>query len=49
MAGGDQFDIFKQGKNTRSYGLDRQALIEYLQYLEKEPEKWPKIEGRIRQ
>ena len=49
MAGGDQFDIFKQGKNTRSYGLDRQALIEYLQYLKKEPEKWPKIEGRIQQ
>jgi 2',3'-cyclic-nucleotide 2'-phosphodiesterase (5'-nucleotidase family) len=49
MAGGDQFDILKQGENARSYGLDRQALIEYLQYLKQQPEKWPKIEGRIRQ
>lgn len=44
MAGGDQFEMLKQGKNTRSYGLDRQALIEYLKSY---PGKWPKIEGRI--
>jgi 5'-nucleotidase len=44
MAGGDQFEMLKQGKNTRSYGLDRQALIEYLKRY---PGKWPKIEGRI--
>ncbi|MDH7499474.1 MAG: bifunctional UDP-sugar hydrolase/5'-nucleotidase [candidate division NC10 bacterium] len=44
MAGGDQFEILKQGKNTQSYGLDRQALIDYLQ---KYPKKWPTIEGRI--
>jgi len=48
MAGGDQFDILTQGKNTRSYGLDRQALTEYLKMLRKNPEKWPRIEGRIR-
>jgi len=46
MAGGDQFEILKQGKNTRSYGLDRQALIEYLRRY---PNQWPKIEGRMQQ
>ena len=47
MAGGDQFDILKEGKNTRSYGLDRQALVEYLKMLDKDPQKWPQSEGRI--
>jgi 2',3'-cyclic-nucleotide 2'-phosphodiesterase (5'-nucleotidase family) len=47
MAGGDQFDILKEGKNTRSYGLDRQALVEYLKILDRNPQRWPQSEGRI--
>ena len=45
MAGGDQFDVLKEGKDVRSYGLDRQALVEYLKMLQKNPQRWPQITG----
>jgi len=48
MAGGDKFEVLTQGKNVRSHGLDRQALVEFLKDLEKAPQKWPQVEGRIR-
>jgi len=48
MAGGDQFDVLKEGKDVRSYGLDRQALVEYLKTLEKDPQRWRRnIGGRV--
>jgi len=47
MAGGDKFEVLTQGKNVRSHGLDRQALVEFLKALERNPQKWPQVEGRI--
>jgi 2',3'-cyclic-nucleotide 2'-phosphodiesterase (5'-nucleotidase family) len=44
MAGGDQFDLLRQGKNVRAHGLDRQALIEYLRG---HPGEWPPRGSRI--